>query len=85
MLKIDPARLVKMEKDYPGITHDINRFERMNLPRCSYCGSSDTASVQCGLIGRTIAIFGATTKFKLVANGPLPFNCFCNDCEMYFG
>ena len=85
MLKIDASKLAKLGKDYPGLVDDINRFEQMDLPPCPKCKSVDTASVQCGVIGRTITLCGATTKFKLVGNGPKPGNCFCNGCGEYFG
>ena len=70
MLKADKERLEWMEKNYPGIKKQINHFEKAKLPRCSHCKSRRTADVQVGIIGRTIYIAGATTKFKLIPNGP---------------
>ena len=73
-----------MEEGYPGVKENINWFEKADLPRCSRCGSDDTATVQCGIIGRTINIVAATTKFHLLANGPKPGEYFCNACRKYF-
>jgi len=54
------------------------------LPACSRCGSENTADVQCGIIGRTINIAAATTKVKLIPNGPKAGACFCNTCNEFF-
>jgi len=54
------------------------------LPQCPRCGSKDTADVQCGIIGRTINIAAATTRFKLIPNGPAPGKYFCNACDEFF-
>jgi hypothetical protein len=80
----DKARLDNFEKDYPGITSNIRFFDEAELPSCSHCGSSDTANVQVGVIGRTIAIAGMTRKFHLIANGPKPGKYFCRTCRQYF-
>ncbi len=85
MLNIDEDNLKRLEKQYPGIVKTILHFEHATLPTCSRCGSEDTADVQCGIVGRTINIAAATTKFKLVPNGPKPGNYFCNACNEYFG
>ncbi len=86
MLKISEEQLASLERDYPGIIADqIRRFENAQLPPCPQCGSTDTASVQVGIIGRTMRIAGATTNFRLIANGPKPGSCYCNSCEAYFG
>jgi hypothetical protein len=84
MLKIDQTTLDNLEKQYDGIIKTILHFENASLPSCVYCQSSDTADVQVGVIGRTICIAGATTKFKLIANGPKPGKYFCNACQKYF-
>ena len=84
MLKIDKEALDHMEKEYPGIGEAILRFEKTTLPVCSRCVSENTAAVQCGIIGRTINIAAATTKFKLIANGPKPGAYFCNTCNEFF-
>ncbi len=85
MLKIDKETLDHMEKNYPGIGEAVLRFEQAALPACSHCGSENTADVQCGTIGRTISIAAATTKFKLIPNGPKPGGYFCNACSEFFG
>ena len=84
MLKISQQQIKEMETQYPGITEDINRFESASLPMCIHCNSTDTADVQVGIIGRTIFICAATTKFKLIPNGPKPGNFWCNSCKRYF-
>lgn len=80
----DKERLDKMERGYPGITSQIRYFEEAELPSCTHCGSNDTANVQIGIIGRTIAIAGMTRKFYLIANGPAPGKYFCRKCRQYF-
>ena len=84
MLKVDKKTLDRMEKDRPGIRQQILHFEKAKLPACSLCRSKDTADVQCGVIGRTINIAVATTKFKLIASGPTPGAYFCNTCGKFF-
>ena len=85
MLKVDAEWIKHAESQHPGITEDIRSFEQKQLPACTHCASADTADVQCGIIGRTIYIAGATTKFKLIPNGPKPGQYFCNACRKYFG
>lgn len=80
----DKSRLEKLERDYPGITSNIRHFEDAELPSCAHCGSGDTASVQIGIIGRTMAIAGMTRKFRLIANGPKPGKYFCRTCQRYY-
>jgi hypothetical protein len=82
--KDDEERLSKLEKDYPGITRSIQYFENADLPSCIQCGSNDTADVQIGVIGRTIAIAGMTRKFRLIPNGPRPGTYYCRTCNKYF-
>ena len=84
MLKVEREVLDRMEATYPGICSQIQHFEEAALPNCPYCGSEDTADVQCGIIGRTIYIAHATTKFKLIANNPREGEHFCNSCERFF-
>lgn len=84
MLKIDQKALDRAEGNYPGIRDTILGFEQAPLPVCPRCGSANTADVQCGLIGRTITIAAATTKFKLIPNGPKPGKYFCNECDEFF-
>lgn len=85
MLKVSEKSLDQMEAQYPGIKKQILRFENTELPPCSHCGSDDTANVQVGIIGRTINIAGATSKFTLIPNGPKPGKYYCNSCKKYFG
>ena len=84
MLKRDKEVLDEMEKLYPGILEQILRFEKAKLPICPRCRSENTANVQIGIIGRTIKISSATTKFKLIPNGPKPGAYFCNICDKFF-
>ena len=84
MLKIDQAALDQMEQQYPGIEHSVHHYEQATLPACPRCGSEDTAIVSSGIIGHTIAIAAATTKFKLIPNNPKPGSYFCNVCEDFF-
>jgi hypothetical protein len=84
MLKVDQSRIDRMESSYPGIAAQIRRFDAAKLPPCSHCGSPHTADVQVGVIGRTINLAVATTKFRLIANGPKPGSHFCNQCKRFF-
>ena len=84
MVKVDQETLDWMEKTYPGISESIRFREEATLPVCARCGSEDTASVGCGVIGRTINLALATTKFKLVPNSPSPGKYFCNTCNEFF-
>jgi hypothetical protein len=84
MLKVDITALDHMEQQYPGIKEMILKFEAVHLPACVHCASSNTAKVQVGIIGRTITIAAATTKLKLIPNGPRPGDYFCNACKAFF-
>lgn len=84
MLMIDETVLSELETTYPGIRNSILSFETAAFPVCLHCGSSDTADVQVGLIGRTLGIAAATTRFKLIPNGVKPDKYFCNSCEEFF-
>ena len=84
MLKIDEETIDRMEAQHPGIAKTIRYFEEASLPVCPHCGSDNTADVQCGIVGRTIYLAAATTKIKLIANGPKPGPYFCNGCEEFF-
>jgi len=85
MLKVDQETLDKMESQHKGIIETIVYFEKAQLRSCAHCGSSNTASVQVGIIGRTIYLATATTKVKLVPNRTdKPGQYFCNACGEYF-
>jgi len=84
MLKVTDRELAQVELQYPGITDWVRRLEAEVLPVCPVCGSADTAVVLMGVIGRTIHIVWATTKAKLLMNGPRPGTHYCNHCQAYF-
>ena len=74
-----------MEQQYPGIRKQIESYERAELPPCTHCGSTDTAQVITGVIGRTICLAGGTTKVKLVPNRNQTGNYYCHECGDSFG
>jgi hypothetical protein len=84
MIKVSTERIDRMDEQRPGVKEQILRFEAAELPDCPNCKSADTASVQVGIIGRTIYIAAATTKFKLMPNRPVPGEYFCNHCTEFF-
>jgi len=83
MLKVNQEDLDQLESQYSGIVEQIRRFDNAILPSCPKCGATDTADVQVGVIGRTIGIAAATTKFKLVPNNR-PGKYFCNIGKEFF-
>jgi hypothetical protein len=85
MLTTDEKTLDQMEEQHPGIRETILRIEEATMPACVRCGSDDTARVGCGIVGRTIYISAATTKFKLIPSGPAPGRYFCDTCSGFFG
>jgi hypothetical protein len=84
MLNIDQEVLDNIELQYPGIGKSIRYREEAALHECSLCGSDDTAKVGAGIIGYSINLAAATTKFKLIQNGPRPGEYFCNSCKKFF-
>jgi hypothetical protein len=84
MMKITQSEVEELEQIYPGIASSIKSFEDAEVPVCPLCGSADTADVQVGVIGRTICLVSATTKVKLIPNGPKPGRYFCNTCGNFF-
>lgn len=84
MMKVSPEWIAQIENQYPGITKHIEYFENKALPPCPKCGSVDTATVNAGIIGRTIYLASATTKFHLRASDR-PGEFYCNICKEYFG
>lgn len=85
MIRITEDEIVRLESNYPGITEQIWSLEQADLPACPACGSTDTASVQVGIIGRTINIGAATTKIHLMLNANKDGVYYCNDCRKQFG
>jgi hypothetical protein len=75
---------------YVGAARAFDTTRKAGWIAASLCarpivGTSDnTASVQVGVIGRTITMAAATSKFKLVANGPKPGTYFCQACRGFF-
>ncbi len=84
MLRISQEDLDDWESKYEGTIRQVYYYENACLPSCANCKSSDTAKVAAGLVGQTIRIAAATTKFKLVPNHRLG-KYFCNVCGEYFG
>ena len=84
MLKVSPEQLESMEQSYPGIKEQVISQEEAVLPLCSSCGSANTALVSVGVVGRSMSIAGATTKIKLIPNGPKPGDYFCNECRKFW-
>ena len=85
MIRKTEDDIKQLESQYPGITEQIWRFEQADLPACMACGSADTASVQVGVMGRTINIDAATTKFHLLLNANDEGIYYCNACHKQFG
>ncbi len=85
MIRCDLKRLVRLEDGRPGFIATLLRFENQPIPPCSYCGSPDTAAVQCGFVGFSMALAGASTKFHLLPNYNGEGIYFCNSCRRQFG
>jgi hypothetical protein len=62
----------------------LNRCEKMPLPACPACQSTNTAKVSTGIAGRSLALAAATTRVKLEPNPFGDGDFFCNDCDSYF-
>jgi hypothetical protein len=84
MIRKTEDELKQLEGQYPGITEQIWRFEQADLPVCPVCGSEDTASVQVGVMGRTINIGASTTKIHLMLNVNGKGMYYCNNCKRQF-
>jgi hypothetical protein len=83
--RIEKWKNMSLEERYPGITEQIRQFENAELPPCPHCGSEDTASVQVGIIGRTINIASYTRKFYLVPNmSDRKGKYHCRQCRKFF-
>ena len=85
MIRKTEDELTQLESQYPGISEQIWRFEQMDLPACPVCGALHTASVQVGVIARTINIGAATTKIHLMLNANDEGIFYCNVCRKQFG
>lgn len=85
MIKVSKERLDEIEADYPGFLESLATFESLDLPPCEYCGSSNTAAVQAGLVGRTFWLARATTKFCLTPSGSDEGSLWCHTCGRHFG
>ena len=62
----------------------LERYNAMDVPQCIHCESPDTASVECGIIGLTMALSAKCRKFKLIGNGPKLAEWYCNECKQFF-
>ena len=62
----------------------LKQYNEMDVPQCIRCGSTDTASVECGVIRLTMALSANCKKFKLIGNGPKPAAWYCNSCKKFF-
>lgn len=71
-------RYERYEQDYPGITEQIWKDARLNLPRCIRCGSGDMAEVQIGVVARTIRkiIYRQGHKGRKEKQSLLSFNLY---------
>lgn len=85
MLKVDQKTLDEMERQHRGIVETILSFENAALPVCSHCGSDNTATVNVGIVGRSIYLVTATTKAKLVPNMKDKLGkYFCHECNKFY-
>ena len=62
----------------------LQQYNAMDVPQCVHCESTDTASVECGVIRLTMALSANCRKFKLIGNGPKPAKWYCNNCKAFF-
>ena len=62
----------------------LERYNATDVPQCIHCESPDTASVECGIIGLTMALSATCRKFKLIGNGPKLAAWYCNECKQFF-
>ena len=73
--------MATLEQVYAKI---LKQYNEMDVPQCVHCASTDTASVECGVIRLTMALSANCRKFKLIGNGPKPAKWYCNNCEAFF-
>ena len=62
----------------------LERYNATDVPQCIHCESPDTASVECGIIGLTMALSAKCRKFKLIGNGPKLAEWYCNEYKQFF-
>ena len=84
MIRLTRTQIEALEERYEGITDWITRFEKEVVYACPKCGSTDTALVQVGVVGRLLAIAAATSKVAIVLNGPKPGKYKCHVCRTYY-
>ena len=83
MKTMDNKSIRELEEQYPEFRESLDTYESADLPLCPVCGSTTTAQVITGLIGRTINLAAATTKVKLLPNGH-PGDFHCEACDQFF-
>jgi pyruvate/2-oxoacid:ferredoxin oxidoreductase beta subunit len=83
MLKVSKAWIRAAEQRHPGFTDTLDYYEALALPLCPLCGSTATATAITGVIGRTMELAAATTKIRLVPNGPHTA-FYCETCGKFF-
>jgi hypothetical protein len=75
---------IKIEQTYPGVTEQIDRYQKDEPSSCSHCGSANTANVMVGIMGRSITI-AAETGAKLVPNVEDRLGTYwCRNCKKFF-
>ena len=84
MLKVDKRILGDMERQHPGITDTIRRFETTILPTCPYCHAADTAVVESVTVPGSASLAFVSTKLRLEWRAPKPGEYYCNACGQYF-
>ena len=83
MVKVNEQWIRAVEQVCPGFRATLNYYESLALPPCPKCGSLNSAIVSAGLVGFSIHLAAATTKFKLLPNGH-PADFHCADCGDFF-
>jgi protein-arginine kinase activator protein McsA len=84
VIRLTKKQIEEIEQYYEGITEQIEDFEKEEIPPCPKCGSTNTALVQIGFVGRLNAIAAATSKVTIVMNGPKPGKYMCRACRTYY-
>lgn len=85
MIQMSFAQLRRAERQHPGILKTIRNIEEIAVPDCPSCGSHRVATVGVGIVGRSILLAGATDRFPLIPNGPVPASFWCRGCRSFFG